>query len=126
MTAVDDAASAVEARVTDALPWMLLQYPNLDWPWVLRQAKAHDLQNRLGFVLSVARELAELRGEANTADTLATCERMLEPSRLQREDTFRETMSQVERRWLRLHRPSNAAHWNMLSTMTARELARAY
>lgn len=119
-------APEVDARVAEALPWMLLRYPNLDWPWLLREAKANDLQNRLGFVLAVARQLAELRGERDTAETLAAQERALEPSRLQREDAFRESMTDAERRWLRAHRPSHAAHWNMLSTMTASELARVY
>lgn len=90
---------------------------------LLREAGASDLQNRQGFVLAVARELAELRGEKDTAGTLARHERALDASRLQREDAFRESMTDAERRWLRQHRPARAAHWNMLSTMTASELA---
>jgi transcriptional regulator with XRE-family HTH domain len=119
-------ARDVDARVVEALPWMLLRYPNLDWPWLLRETKASDLQNRLGFLLGVARELAELRGEPNAARELAAQERALEGSRLQREDTFRDSMTEAERRWLRDHRPAQAAHWNVLSAMTAIELARAY
>lgn len=105
---------------------MLLKYPNLDWPWLLREAKADDLQNRLGFLLGVARELAELRGDSRTAETLASQERALEGSRLQRDDAFRASMTDIERRWLQTHRPAQAAHWNVLSTMTAGELASAY
>ena len=119
-------AREVDSRVVEALPWTLLRYPNLDWPWLLREAKASDLQNRLGFLLGVARELAELRGELDAARALAAQERLLEGSRLQREDTFRDSMTEAERRWLRAHRPAQAAHWNVLSTMTASELARAY
>jgi transcriptional regulator with XRE-family HTH domain len=119
-------AREVDSRVLEALPWMLLRFPNLDWPWLLREAKANDLQNRLGFLLGVARELAELRGEQDTARAFAAQERALEGSRLQREDTFRESMTNAERRWLHEHRPAQAAHWNVLCTMTASELARAY
>jgi transcriptional regulator with XRE-family HTH domain len=119
-------AREVDSRVVEALPWLLLRYPNLDWPWLLREAKASDLQNRLGFLLGVARELAELRGEQEAARALAAQERALEGSRLQREDTFRDSMTEAERRWLHEHRPAQAAHWNVLSTMTASELARAY
>ena len=54
-------ASDVDARVVEALPWVLLKYPDLDWAWLLREAKVDDLQNRLGFLVSVARQLAELR-----------------------------------------------------------------
>jgi transcriptional regulator with XRE-family HTH domain len=118
-------APDVDARVVEALPWLLVRYPDFDWPWLLREAKADDLQNRLGFLLAVARELAGLRGDAATAQRLAEQERALDGSRLQREDAFRASMTEAERRWLREHRPSHAAHWNMLSTMDARELADA-
>jgi transcriptional regulator with XRE-family HTH domain len=113
----------VDTRVVEALPWLLVKYPDLGWPWLLREAKADDLQNRLGFLLAVARQLAELRGDLDTARTLAEQERALDGSRLQREDAFRASMTEAERRWLREHRPSHAAHWNMLSTMDASELA---
>jgi len=116
----------LDARVVDALPWLLLEYPNLDWPWLLREAKADDLQNRLGFLLGLARELAELRGRHEAAVTLAAQERALEGSRLQRQDAFRESMTDAERRWLQANRPAHAAYWNVLSTMTSSELALAY
>jgi hypothetical protein len=112
--------------VVDALPWVLVRYPDLDWNWLFREAKVDDLQNRLGFLVSVARQLAELRGENQTAQTLAEQEQTLDGSRLQREDGFRESMTDAERRWLREHRPSQAAYWNMLSTMNAGELANAF
>lgn len=116
----------VDARVVDALPWVLVTYPDLDWNWLVREAKVDDRQNRLGFLVSVARQLAELRGENETAQKLAEQEQTLEGSRLQREDAFRESMTHAERRWLREHRPSQAAHWNMLSTVNAGELADAF
>lgn len=116
-------AHDVDSRVVEALPWVLVRYPYLDWPWLLREAKADDLQNRMGFLLGVARELAELRGDEGTAHKLAEQERALEGSRLQREDAFRASMTDAERRWLHEHRPPLAAHWNMLSTMKANELA---
>lgn len=116
----------VDARVVDALPWVLVRYPDLDWNWLFREAKVDDLQNRLGFLVSVARQLAEFRGEKETAQKLAEHEQTLEGSRLQREDGFRESMTDAERRWLREHRPPQAAHWNMLSTVNARALADAF
>lgn len=115
----------IDARVAEALPWLLLRYPNLDWPWLVREVKVHDVQNRLGFVLAVAQDLAALCGEQDTADMLAMRQHALEPSRLQREDSFRASMTDAERRWLRGNRPPQAAQWNMLSTMMARDLCRA-
>jgi transcriptional regulator with XRE-family HTH domain len=119
-------AGDVDARVVEALPWVLLRYVDLDWAWLVREAKVDDLQNRLGFLVSVARQLAELRGETGTAKRLAEREQTLEGSRLQREGAFRESLTGAERRWLREHRPPHAAHWNMLSTVNASELASAF
>ena len=92
----------------------------------MREAKVDDLQNRLGFLVSVARQLAELRGETGTAKRLAEQEQALEGSRLQREGAFRESLTDAERRWLRENRPPHAAHWNMLSTVNASELANGF
>ena len=96
------------------------------WAWLVREAKVDDLQNRVGFLVSVARQLAELRGETATAKRLAEREQTLEGSRLQREGAFRESLTDAERRWLRKNRPPHAAHWNMLSTVNAPELADAF
>ena len=56
-------AKCLESRVAEALPWLLLQYPDLDWDSLVSAAKARDLQNKLGFVTCVARRVAEKRGE---------------------------------------------------------------
>jgi transcriptional regulator with XRE-family HTH domain len=119
-------ADDVDARVVEALPWVLLKYPDLDWAWLVREAKMDDLQNRLGFLVSVARQLAELRGETATVKKLAEQEQTLERSRLQREGGFRESLTDVERRWLHHNRPPHAKHWNMLSTVSASELANGF
>jgi hypothetical protein len=119
-------ADDVDARVVEGLPWVLLKYPDLNWAWLVREAKADDLQNRLGFLVSVARQLAEARGAAETARKLAEQEQALEGSRLLREGAFRESLTDAERRWLREHRPPHATHWNMLSTVNASELANAF
>jgi transcriptional regulator with XRE-family HTH domain len=106
----------LELRLAEALPWVACHYPDLDWGWLVPQAKLYDLQNRLGFVVGLAREVAERKKETATAETLATMERLLEWSRLAREDTLcRERMTQAERRWLRERRPALAQHWNLLT-----------
>lgn len=115
----------VEARVVEALPWLFVRYPDLDWDWLVREAKVDDLQNRLGFLVTVARQLAERKGDSETSRTLTMRERELENSRLQREDSFRDAMTGAERRWLREHRPATAAHWNVLTNLTVDALADA-
>lgn len=108
----------VEARVVEALPWLVARYPDLDWNWLVPYAKQHDVQNRLGFVVTLARKLAERRCDLGTADVLKTWEGVLEGSRLQKEDSFAgDALTEAEGRWLRANRSTEAAHWNMLSNV---------
>lgn len=118
--------SDLEPRLSEALPWVVWRYPELDWNWLVAQGKLHDLQNRLGFVVGLARQVAERKGQTATAEALATVERRLEPARLAREDTLcRESMTQAERRWLRDHRPGSAQHWNLLTGLVPEHLSYA-
>src|SRR5262245_26411016 len=95
-------ASHLDSRLTEALPWVLLQFPDLDWQWLIKAAKLNDFQNRLGFVTNVARRVAEKQSETDKAVFLAEQERLLERSRLAREDTLcQDSLTQAERRWLR-------------------------
>jgi transcriptional regulator with XRE-family HTH domain len=105
----------LEPRLVEALPWLLLHYPNLDREWLVREAKVRDLQNRLGFVVSLARRLAERTGTEDNA--LAELERDLERSRLVREDTLGK-LPEAERRWLQKNQPADAKHWNVLTDWT--------
>jgi transcriptional regulator with XRE-family HTH domain len=116
----------LEPRLSEALPWIVYRYSDLNWPWLLQRAKLHDLQNRLGFVVALARQVAERKEQAATAAALAAVEQQLEPSRLAREDTLcRESMTQAERRWLRKRRPALAQHWNLLTGLVPEHLSYA-
>jgi transcriptional regulator with XRE-family HTH domain len=116
----------VEARVVEALPWLLVRYPTINWNWLVPYSKQHDLQNRLGFVVTLARELAERRGDAVAVDALKKWEGLLEDSRLQKEDSLAgDSLTDAERRWLRANRSAEAAHWNLLSNVGAETLASA-
>ena len=116
----------VEARLAEALPWVLVHYANLDWEWLVSQAKQHDFQNRLGFVVTVARGLADHSGDASTAQAMRAWEGVLERSRLQKEDSFAgDRLTDAERRWLRTNRSAEAAQWNMLSNVSVDTLTNA-
>jgi len=117
----------LETRLAEALPWILLTYPDLDGAWLVRHAKLHDLQNRLGFVVAVAKGLATDRPELEPAfNQLSAVEQQLERARLVREDTLcRESMPAAERRWLQAHRSALARHWNLLTGLTADQLSYA-
>jgi transcriptional regulator with XRE-family HTH domain len=114
----------LEPRLSEALPWVVWRYPDLGWDWLVPEVKLHDLQNRLGFVVALGRQVAERKAQAATAVALAAVERRLEPARLAREDTFcRQSMTQAERRWLREHRPAWAQHWNLLTGLVPEHLS---
>jgi hypothetical protein len=113
----------LEARAVEALPWLLLRYWNLDPAWLLREAKVRDLQNRLGFVVHLAREVAEHESDGPRLGALRALEATLERSRLAREDTLgRAALPEAERRWLDTHRSAAARHWNLLTDWTAEAL----
>ena len=116
-------ASDVEVRVTEALPWLVAEHSDLDWEWLIREAKSRDVQNRLGFVVTLSRQVAEKRGDASTTSRLRAIEEILDRARLVREDTLcQASLSDAERRWLRRTRPVEARHWNLLTDLNARNL----
>jgi transcriptional regulator with XRE-family HTH domain len=113
----------LDSRVTEAMAWLPLAYPNLNWDWLTANAKLRDRQNRLGFVVALARQAAERDGSPQLEQELATRVAKLEPSRLAKEDTLcRESMTRAERAWLREHRPKLAEHWNLLTDLTVEQL----
>ena len=108
----------LESRVVEALPWLLLTYWDMSLGWLVKEAKLNNLQNRLGFVESLAEEVSKRSGswdeERNRA--LSELRTMLEKSRLAREDTFLKPVNtEVEREWLRENRSDEARHWNLLT-----------
>jgi len=116
----------MEGRTAEALPWLALAYNNMDWDWVVRQAKLHDVQNRLGFVLTLARSLAERISDTSVATRLRELEKRLHGSVLLRELTFcNENMPLAERRWLNQNSTPQAKHWNILSDLSVEHLSHA-
>jgi hypothetical protein len=51
----------LESLVTEALAWLPVTYPHLNWDWLTTNAKLRDRQNRLGFVVELAWQAAEKR-----------------------------------------------------------------
>jgi transcriptional regulator with XRE-family HTH domain len=116
----------LEARALEALPWVAVEFFGLDWDWLLAQVKLNDVQNRLGFVVTLARRLAERREDAATVSILTAVEERLLRSRLAMEDTLcHESMTRAERVWLRSHRPADARRWNLLTDVLPEELRHA-
>jgi transcriptional regulator with XRE-family HTH domain len=116
----------LNSRLTEALPWVLLTYPDLDWESLVAEVKVRDLQNRLGFVTSVARRLAEKQGDTDKAKWLQSKELFLERSRLVVEDTLcQDSLTRAERRWLDSVRSDEAKHWRLLTDLSPDHLSYA-
>ncbi len=109
----------LEPRLTEALPWLLLHYPKLDWNWLVEHAKRQNLQNRLGFLVSLARELAEKQGASESTSTLTRWERTLEDARLAKTDVLSRRLTSAEQRYFHANRSATAMHWNLLTGLTA-------
>ncbi|HEY3044660.1 MAG TPA: helix-turn-helix transcriptional regulator [Vicinamibacterales bacterium] len=113
----------LETRLAEALPWVAMRHPDLNWEWLLERVKVRDVQNRLGFVVTLAHQVTERKGDHATASKLAAVERQLERSRLANEDTFcRDAMTETERRWLQNRRPPDAARWHLLTDLRSDQL----
>ena len=100
----------LEARVAEGLPWLVLQYPDMPLEWLVREARARILQNRLGFVVTLGR----CAGHGNDLQPL---EQTLADSRLEKEDSFCKELNEAERRWLRTHSSEEAKQWHLLSDL---------
>lgn len=114
----------LDPRLAEALPWLLLGFEGWDVETLVARAKARDLQNRLGFTVALAREVAERNPlHRHRADELRRLEESLNTSRLAREDTFgRRETSERTRAWVRDNRSDAARHWNLLTDLKAEHL----
>ena len=119
-------ARELNSRLVEALPWVLLEYLDLNWSSLVNAAKVRDLQNRLGYVTSLARRVAEKQGASEKAAALRRRESELERSRLLREDTLcHESLTKVERNWLDTSRPDEAKYWRLLTDLRPEHLSYA-
>jgi hypothetical protein len=116
----------LDRRTAEALPWVALHYWNLDWDWTRRESKVRDLQNRLGFTVTLAKKLAVTRDQPDAVRELTAQEEALRDSLLAREDTYcNDRMTAVERDYLQSYRPVDAAAWHVLSDLALENIAYA-
>jgi|SRR5947209_3708525 len=108
----------LDSRVAEALPWLLLHYPEVDSDWLVTQARLLNLTNRLGFVVDLARRVLERNSETNSPryHALTRLSDTLGAGRLAVEDTFGQaSLTETERKWFRANRPQEAQFWNLLT-----------
>jgi transcriptional regulator with XRE-family HTH domain len=109
----------LEARLAEALPWVLLHYgADMDTTWLVQQARLRNLSNKLGFVVDLARRAAEQQDTPTSRHyvSLGQLRENLRQSRLDVEDTLCQShVSQNERAWLRQARSTDAEYWHLLT-----------
>ncbi len=119
-------ADNLDSRIVEALPWLVAEVSELSWSKVVLACKVKNLQNRLGFVTTLARLLAERRGEKQKIAALMKREELLVDSRLLKEDTLCSvSMTEAERNWVLQNRTPEAKFWNILSDLKADHLSYA-
>ena len=116
----------LEGRVAEALPWVVMQYGHGKSNWLVEQARKFNLQNRLGFVVSLALQVAERVSDHDNntrVQSLRELRSKLDESRLVKEDVFyRPPRTDGERQWLAQNRSEEAVHWNLLSDLRSEHL----
>ena len=119
------AAKRVDARLVEAMPWLLLRFGDFDRQQTTKLAYSHGLQNRLGFVVALAKSVAERHAEyAHRLPELNGLLSSLEPLRLAREDDLgQQFTSERLREWIRENRSEAAAHWNVLTDLGTEHLS---
>ena len=113
----------LDSRLVEALPWVLAEYPDLNWPSLLDAVKLRDLQNRLGLITTLARQVAEKRKDSRAVALLRKHEEHLSRSRLLLEDNLcNDSLTQTERNWLKTNRSDEAKFWRVLSDLSPEHL----
>ena len=98
-------------------------FPEMDWGKLTKFAKMFDLQNRLGFVVSLACQLAVKVNDKQKFRYLSEVEKSLEKSRLFNEDVLgNESLTEAEKNYLKENRPREAKHWRVLSDLSVNHL----
>src|SRR2546425_12496448 len=77
-------------------------------------------RNLLGFVVTLASQLASKSTDPRPSRKLKEYAAVLDRSRLVKEDTLcHDSLTEAERKWLRVNRPPEAEHWNLLTDLKA-------
>jgi len=114
----------LDARLVEALPWLPLRYSNMDWNWLATQAKVHNLQNRLGFVVALSARVAKRQMKRDVAKRLSQVVKTLEEGRLAKTDTLcQESWPPSQRKFAHKQRSVLAAHWKLDTRLTEEDLA---
>ena len=113
----------LDSRIAEALPWIIFNFPHIDWHTVIKIAKINDLQNRLGFIVNLAEKLAAKSNDSYKLKIIRERRLELTNSRLWREDTLcNNSLTEVEKKWLKNNRSKEAKFWRILTDLDVKHL----
>jgi hypothetical protein len=114
----------LDERIVEAAPWLILRFEHLDWDWILREARDRGIQNRVGFVVNLAAQIAaEGSADRDRLVFLSALEERCFEMRLEKEDTLcQKRMPEAQRQVLRESRASEARQWGLLTNLRARDV----
>jgi hypothetical protein len=116
----------LDARVVEALPWLPVRYPQMNWPCLVAQVKLCNRQNRLGFIVNLSARVAVLRAQRSIARSLYQVVAELRKARLAKDDTLCQAWwPPSQRRYAHEKRSRVAAYWNIDTRLTEKDLAHA-
>ena len=118
------AAERVDPRLVEAAPWLLLCFSEFDRDRTVMLARSYNIQNRLGFVVALAKSVAESKpAYAGRLPELNAFSSALEPFRLAKEDDLGQQLrTERLREWVRANRSEAARHWNLLTDLAPQHL----
>lgn len=114
----------LDARIVEGLPWIPFHFPDLRWDWLIFEAQTRGRQNRLGFVVSLAKSVAERRSMTKLSSTLFAVIGRIDPIRLEMSDTLcKESWPNAQRQAAHQQRSALAAHWDLDTRVIESDLA---
>jgi hypothetical protein len=116
------ACDRLDELVVEALPWLVLRFDNLDWQWLLAEARRRGVQNRLGFVVSLAVRAAAGSLGMDRLTRLAAIEEDLFACRLPKQETRWLRMPPARRHSAAARRSQEAAQWGVPSSLRPDEI----
>jgi hypothetical protein len=116
------ACDRLDDAVVEALPWLVLRYENLDWHWLLAEARRRGVQNRLGFVVSLAVRAAAGSLGMERLTRLAAIEEELFACRLPKQETRWLRVPPARRQFVAARRSAEAAQWGVSSCLRPDEI----
>ena len=112
------------ARVVEGLPWLPFRYPDMNWNWLIAEAKLRNRQNRLGFVVELAQQVAKQAQHFEVSEALDEVLRHLNDAKLAKEDTLcQESWPASQRALAHAKRSPLAKRWKLDTRMTEADLA---